>query len=41
VRDTASSHRDDAIYVAHVISAWAKRYLEAELLAKRQLIARP
>lgn len=37
--DHLLSHRDDAIYVAHVISAWAKRYLEEEQLAKQHLIA--
>jgi alpha-beta hydrolase superfamily lysophospholipase len=39
--DHLLSHRDDAIYVAHVIAAWAKRYLEAEHLAERHLIAHP
>jgi len=39
--DHLLSHRDDAIYVAHVIVAWAKRYLEAEQLAERHLIAHP
>jgi alpha-beta hydrolase superfamily lysophospholipase len=39
--DHLLSHRDDAIYVAHVISAWAKRHLEAEQSAKRHLIAHP
>jgi alpha-beta hydrolase superfamily lysophospholipase len=39
--DHLLSHRDDAIYVAHVIVAWAKRYLEVEQSAERHLIAHP
>lgn len=39
--DHLLSQRDDAIYVAHVIVAWAKRYLEAEQLAQPLMIAHP
>jgi putative redox protein len=39
--DHLLSHRDDALYVAHVIWAWAKRYLEEEQVAKQDLIAHP
>jgi hypothetical protein len=31
--DHLLNRRGDAVYVAHVIVAWAKRYLEAEQLA--------
>jgi fermentation-respiration switch protein FrsA (DUF1100 family) len=39
--DHLLSHRDDAIYVAHVIAAWAKRYLEAEHLSQPRMVAHP